>query len=61
VSAFGTFAARQSLILTSLIGHRDNAVERLDIAVLSFGNVTLLQNVSKKRHFCARELDRNWH
>jgi hypothetical protein len=43
--------AAPSLISALLIGHRDNAVERLDIAALSFGHVALLRNVRNKRGF----------
>jgi hypothetical protein len=38
--------------------YRDNAVERLDIAVLSFGQSRCLRNVSAERSFCAQDLDR---
>src|SRR5216683_286779 len=42
----------------SRIVYRDNAVERLDIAVLSSVRSRCLRNVSAERFFCALDLDR---
>jgi hypothetical protein len=38
--------------------YRDNAVERMDIAVLSSVRSRCLRNVSAERCFCAQDLDR---
>src|SRR5262245_2258699 len=59
VPVFGMVAPPPSLISALLIGHRDDAVERLDSAVHSFGHVAPLWKVRNKRGFCAYDLDRN--
>src|SRR5262245_9026791 len=51
VSAFRAVAAPSWRISRSLIAYRDNAVERLDIAVLSFGQVALPSEFQRRAPF----------